>query len=235
MSRKHRKGLRSLYRRFNEPFFAVPLSPDDAELRALVALRCMQQDYHADAARAELVVYARRCGVRDVENVVDDVLREVVQNFVSGPPGGGLRKYIQAITRAVRGQAAADLAGVTDRSRRYLLTVPEAARELGVSRRALYNWIGRGIVVPAKKRTPYRIARAEIERARERVAAKPGTLYRRVMELRGFGYDAARKWVGRRRAKGVPEREIIEDAGASNRVDQDQERQELRVELGLDP
>jgi len=50
LNRKNWSRLRSAHRLFKAPYSAVPLVRDDAELRALLALRCMQQNYHADAA-----------------------------------------------------------------------------------------------------------------------------------------------------------------------------------------
>ena len=251
--RKHRKGLRRLHRDLEEPFSDVPLVWDDDELRALVALRCIQQGYHADAALEELRSYARK--LRVPVRVVDDVLGRVVEHFVSGPPGG-LPAHIWAMKRAVLARDAELRAGTEElledaelradtvlkarrKSRKLILhaggklfTVLEAARALRVSRRTLYHWLQHGIIAHAEK-APYQIAQKEVERVRERIKAKPGTLYRRLMELWGCSYDAARVRVARRRAKGVPNRKIIEEAGAFNPVDEDEEREELRVAVGL--
>ena len=54
------------------------------------------------------------------------------------------------------------------------------------------------------------------------------------MVERGCSYDAARVWVGRRRAQGLSDGKIIEEAGASNAVDEDEDLVEgLRAEFGL--
>lgn len=79
-----------------------------------------------------------------------------------------------------------------------LLTIPQAARLLGVSRRAVYNWIEVGRLGVEGK--PWRVRRGELRRfSRERMARKPGVLYARVMSERGCSYDAARMWVRRAR------------------------------------
>lgn len=233
MYRKHRRELRAMHRYFEVPFTVVPLVPDDAELRALVAMRCMQQDYHADAARNELRGYARKMEIPDVRDVIDDVLNRVVQYFVSSEPGD-LGSHIKSLKRvvlaeeaeaharraaedavahgraaeeaAVRGSTAPKARESFPKPHESLLTVWEAARKLGVSRRTLYHWIQHGIIVLADK-YPYLIAPGEVQRVRD---AK--LVYRVVRYLRQCSYDAARVWVGRRRTKGLTDREIIEEA-----------------------
>ncbi len=73
--------MRWVHRYFDAPPSAVLLVPNDAELRALVALRCMQQDYRADAAREELRSYGLK--LRVPKSVLDDVLQDVVDKFLS--------------------------------------------------------------------------------------------------------------------------------------------------------
>jgi hypothetical protein len=239
--RKHRKGLRRLHRRLEEPFSTVPLVSDDDQLRALVALRCMQQEYHAEAALEVLRGYAGM--LRVPAHILDDVLSRVVCNFVSGPPGG-LPAYIRNMKRVVLAEEAdadaerrnrpkdsheAQEGDVPDESplrrRRSsehvnlyrgekLFSVSETAHKLRVSRRTVYDWIKRGVLSPAKKKEPLRIAQQELERARELSVAKPRTFYRIVMRERGCTFEAARKWVGRRRAKGLSDRDILVPAGA---------------------
>ena len=215
LNRKNWRRLRQAYQHFKSPPSDVPLMRDDAELRALLALRCMQQNYHADAARKELRDYARKLGVPDKDDMMNDVLNRLVELFVFGV-AGGLPKYIRAIKTAVLAEDAEVRPRNAPKGRGELLTVSEAALELGLSRRTVYQWIQQGIVVPAQK-SPYRIAMKEVERVRERMA-KPGTLYRIVMNRRGCSYDVARLWVGRRLAKGAAVRKIIEEAAAFNSV-----------------
>ncbi len=144
---------------------------------------------------------------------MNDVLNRVVERFVFAV-AGGLPKYVRVVKKAV---LAEDWTRTAPKGSRELLTVSEAAREQGLSRRTLYQWIESGILVPAEK-TPYRIGRKEVERIRERITAKPRTIYGLVMKLRGCSYDAARVWVGRRRSKGLTDREIIEEADAFHSV-----------------
>jgi hypothetical protein len=49
LTRARAKQLRTAYRIFGDRFSEVTLVPDDAELRALVALRCVQQGYREAA------------------------------------------------------------------------------------------------------------------------------------------------------------------------------------------
>ena len=243
-NRKHWKRLRSLHRRFDAPPSAVLLVPDDAELRALVALRCVQQEYRADAAWEELRSYGLKSEVP--KSVLDDVLQDVVDKFVSVRRPQALTKYVGLIKRSflardreaalardaeaalAREEAALALeetalardrkahAHTAPRAHGGLLTVPEAARECGVPRRTVYQWIKRGVLSAAEK-APYRVAREEVERVHSEV---PGTAYKAVMKLRDCGYDNARMWVRRRKGQGLSIPEIIKEAAESRRTEE---------------
>jgi hypothetical protein len=184
----------------------VLLVPDDTELRALVALRCFQQDYCAEAAFQELSGYASSVGVPEL--VMDDVLSRLAERFVTVHRPYALTNYVGVLKRALLAQEAEASRKPVGLAPRGLMTVPEAALECGVPRRTVYHLIKTG-VLPVVERRPYRVAVDDLERVQRDV---PGTVYRAVMKLRGCSYDAARNWVQRRRAKDLADDEIIIEA-----------------------
>jgi excisionase family DNA binding protein len=244
--RRHWKELRAFRKRHEELPNTVSLVWNDAELRALVALRCAQQGYRADVALAELREYALGLGVPDQS--IDDVLTRVMQGLVAFSTPGGLPRYIRLVKRAVLAEEADESAGVKEfdeerfevergderdgqsdhRVRRKRLAigikgseplrVSQAARFLGVSRRTVYYWIETGKLTAAGgKSSSLRIEREEIERVGKLTQLRPGDLYNFVMDHRERGYDAARMWVRRRRLKGLSDRQILEEARGSSR------------------
>ena len=80
-------------------------------------------------------------------------------------------------------------------------TVAEASRECRLPRRTLYHWITTGELSADRGR----VSVGDVVRIR---SSRPGTIYRQVMKIRNCGYDAARMWVHRRRAKGLSDDEI---------------------------
>lgn len=215
--RKRERKLRKA-RRWLQRFYGIdtplPLVPDDRELRALVALRCLQQNCYTAAALSELRGYLRKIGVSTVDDVKNGVLSRVVEYFVSGPPDA-LRRHIKVMNRAVLAEEFHVGRATQKRAGAPLQTVLEAAEDLQVSPRTVYRWLESGTIVPVERTmglNRVRIALREVERVRDARIAK--LVYRGVMGLRDCSYDAARMWVLRRRAKGVPDREIVQEARA---------------------
>jgi hypothetical protein len=205
-NRRQWSALRSLRRRLGAPPSGVLLVPDDAELRALVALRCVQQDHYAGSALRELRGYALALGVPDT--VMDDVLGRVVERFVTVHRPRALQKYVGDITWTLQAKKREAKLLTGGSARGEMMTVPEAAHLYGVPRRTMYHWVRTGVLAAAESQ-PYRVAADDLARVLKEV---PGVTYRKVMELRECNYDAARMWVRRRLDKGISFSEIIKEA-----------------------
>lgn len=217
----------------------VPLTKNEGELRALIALRCVQQGYCRDGAWLELEAYARRLRVawdRD-SNLAATIRFEAVEGVIRWGVDyapGGLATHVRCLARFVQSERWTRGAGEREeiveqewerrneerkRGRipasakipeaRDPLTVGEFATLAGCPRRTVYSWIERGLLKPADK-NPFRLSRKDLDLARNLVKRKPGALYRAVQQRRGCRYDAARMYVHRR--KGMEKEEILREA-----------------------
>jgi hypothetical protein len=191
------------------PRSQVPLVRDNSELRAALALRCAQQGYRAEEAMQELRRYGRQRGIKEYtqwdDPVLDEVLSQTVMNVEELRPHG-LPRYLRIVAKAT-------LAGLAEQRTPLggLLTAIEAASELNVSRRTIYNWSEQGALNPAET-NPLMFRWADVDRCRDRRATRLGLIYRLVMERRGVGYHTARAWAKRRLERGMSLKVILEEA-----------------------
>jgi hypothetical protein len=191
------------------PRSQVPLVRDNAQLRAALALRCAQQGYRAEEAMQELRRYGRQRGIKEYtpwgDRVLDDVLSQTLMNVEELRPHG-LPKYLRKVAKATLARLAEQRTLPGE-----LLTAIEAASELSVSRRTIYNWSEQGVLNPAGT-NPLMFRWADVVRCRDRRATRLGLIYRLVMERRGVGYHTARAWAKRRLERGMSSKAILEEA-----------------------
>ncbi|MEE8493505.1 MAG: hypothetical protein V3S25_05625 [Nitrospirales bacterium] len=203
--RGYLKSVRDFRREHDWPLSEIPLvRHDDAQLRALVALRCLQQEYETVSAERALRAYLQRLGVpernRWGERFLDEMLDRVVAGFLFPWPDG-LPSYVAKSKKWIRAdQARQARAEATNGS----VSVHEFARLAGRSPSSVYRLIRSGDLKPVSA-NPYRLDPADADR----LPLRPGVLYRAVMELRGGKYEANRMWVKRRRDEALSDREIL--------------------------
>ncbi|MEX2527043.1 MAG: helix-turn-helix domain-containing protein [Gemmatimonadota bacterium] len=173
--------------------------PSDAELRAIVALRCVQAEYQPDAALEALRSYA--CSVGVSGRYASDAVHHAVMQLATFTPGA-LPAYLRKMGKVRAGEDTP--ARSTDPN---LFTVLDAAAELGVTPRTVYRWINSGHIEPADTE-PYLFERAELER----LQADRRPVIKAIKSIRMCSYGTARKWVWRRRKGGLSDDEIIQEA-----------------------
>ncbi len=201
----------------------VPLVKDDAQLRALLALRCVQQDYRADAARDEVRRYAQKVGVHG--SLLDHVTDEAIRCFLAALPNG-LPSYLKESARyqglatwtkdaSLKFAEAGGRVPVPAGERAW--TVSLLALELRVSRETIYYWIKQGTARPLEQR-PYRFSHEEVERLKKWRIQSKRALYTIIMGRMGVTYDAARMRVCRRVKAGATFKQILEEIGVTDEL-----------------
>lgn len=201
----------------------VPLEKDDAQLRALLALRCAQQGYRADAARDEVRRYAQKVGVHG--SLLDHVTDEAIRCFLVAVPDG-LPRYLKESARyqglatwtkdaSLKFAEAGGRVPVPAGERPW--TVLDLALELRVSREAIYYWIKQGIARPLEQRR-YRFSQEEVERLKKWRNKPKSILYKIIMKRMGVTYDAARMRVCRRVKAGATFKQILEEIGVTDEL-----------------